>query len=189
MATPHANMHGFDCFALQDPGRPAAFAMSWPHLSPPITEIPLPISGDGAAATPSTAASGDGEHATPVSYQWGVGSAAPASAWSNPEVVFGSDLPTPVSPEFRASVNIPIPSAKHNNHLHNHQNQMIPLNQSAPGFATSMLVEQDMSISPVLSSCSSSYSSMYSLNEQQLEVQFSQSFLSDKLATDSITSS
>ncbi|KAG0283392.1 hypothetical protein BGZ96_012233 [Linnemannia gamsii] len=190
VVNPHANVPTFDYFALQDPSRPATFAMNWSHLGPPITEIPLPISGDGAAVATTTAARGDGEYATPASYQWGVGTAVPASAWSNLEAVYDLDLSTPVSPGFRASMNIPIPPAKQNNHnLHNYHNQMMPLSQNASGFTASMLVEQDMSVSPVLSSCSSSFSSMYSLSEQQQpQVHFPQSFLPDDLAIESVAS-
>ncbi|KAF9154625.1 hypothetical protein BG015_000391 [Linnemannia schmuckeri] len=178
------NLPAFDYFALQDPGRPATFAMNWPHKSPLIVGTPLPISGDGATA----AVSGDDDCA-PASYQWGVEAAVPTFAWSNPEAIYGANLPTPVSPEFRASMNIPIPSAKqqhhrHHYHLQNYHSQMMPLNHAAAGFAASMMVDQNMSISPVLSSCSSSYSSLYSLNEQQTHLP--QPFLFADLALDPI---
>ncbi|KAK5816183.1 hypothetical protein F5H01DRAFT_343867 [Linnemannia elongata] len=177
------NLPAFDYFALQDPGRPATFAMNWPYMSPPITGTPLPIPGDVTATANS-------DDCTPTSYQWGVGAPVPASAWPSPEAIYGADLLTPVSPEFCASMNIPIPSAKqqhhHLHHLHNYHNQMMPLNGTAAGFAASMMVEQDMSISPVLSSCSSSYSSLYSPIERQAH--FSKPFFAGDLALDYMTS-
>lgn len=179
-----SNLPAFDYFALQDPGRPATVAMNWLHMSPPITGTPLSIPGDAAA----TANDGD---CAPTSYQWGVGALVPASAWPSPEAIYGADLSTPVSPEFRASMNIPIPSAKqhhhhHHHHLHNYHKQIMPLNEAAAGFAASMMAEQDMSISPVLSSCSSTYSSLYSPNKHLTHLP--QLFLSGDLALDHTTS-
>ncbi|KAF9540233.1 hypothetical protein EC957_004478 [Mortierella hygrophila] len=178
------NLPAFDYFALHNPGRPATLSMNWSHISPSITETPLPIPDDVAATA-------NGDDSTPMSYQWGVGAPVPASAWPSPEAIYGADLPVPVSPEFPASMNIPIPSAKqqhhhHYHHLHNYHNQIMPVNGAAAGFAASMMVEQDMSISPVLSSCSSSYSSLYSLNEHQAHLP--QHFLSGDLALDHMTS-
>ncbi|KAG0253389.1 Casanova [Linnemannia exigua] len=182
LAHHHTNIPVLDYFTLQDSGRPAPFAMSWGPMNPmsPMTpETPLPYSGvtTTAAVTSSDIA--------PTSYQWGVGVATPVSPWPSHDVVYSTgDLPTtPVSPEFCAPMSIPIPSAKQN-HLHNyHQNQMVsPLNQSTVGFVTSM-ADQDMSISPVLSSCSSSYGSMYSLNERPAHLP--PSYLSGDLVVDS----
>ncbi|KAG9071132.1 Transcription factor Sox-2 [Linnemannia hyalina] len=178
------NLPAFDYFALQDPGRPTALSMNWPHMSPSITGTPLPIPDDVAATA-------NGDDCAPTSYQWGVGAPVPASAWPSPEAIYGADLPVPVSPEFRASMNIPIPSVKqqhhhHYHHLHNYHNQIMPVNGSAASFSASMMAEQDMSISPVLSTCSSSYSSLYSLNEHQAH--FPQHFLSGDLALDHTTS-
>ncbi|KAK3833989.1 MAG: hypothetical protein J3R72DRAFT_514716, partial [Linnemannia gamsii] len=166
LAHHHTNVPVLDYFTLQDSGRPASFAMSWGPMNPmsPMTpDTPMPYSeGNTAAAVTS----GD---IVQTSYQWGVGVPTPVSHWPNHDVVYStSDLPTtPVSPDFRAPMNIPISSSKQH-HLHNyHQSQMMsPLNQTTIGFVTSMIADQDMSISPVLSSCSSSYGSMYSVNEQ-----------------------
>ncbi|KAK3831388.1 MAG: hypothetical protein JOS17DRAFT_745188 [Linnemannia elongata] len=178
--TQMVNLPAFDYFTLQDPGRPSTIALNWPHMSPPITGTPLSIPGDV-----TTTANGDDR--APTSYQWGVGAPVHASAWPSPEAIYGADLPTPVSPEFRASMNIPIPSTKqHHHHLHNHHNQIMPLNGAAADFAASMMAEQDMSISPVLSSCSSSYSSLYSPNKHQ--TQLPQPFMSGDLALDHMAS-
>ncbi|KAF9144082.1 hypothetical protein BGX30_013879 [Mortierella sp. GBA39] len=179
-----ANLPAFDYFALQDPGRPATLSMNWPHMSPSITRTLFPIPDDVAATA-------NGDDCAPTSYQWGVGAPVPASTWPSPEAIYGADLPVPVSPEFRASMSIPIPSAKQSHHhyyhhLHNYHNQIMPVNGAAAGFAASMMAEQDMSISPVLSSCSSSYSSLYSMNEHQAH--FPQHFLSGDLALDHATS-
>ncbi|KAF9134166.1 hypothetical protein BGW39_007904 [Mortierella sp. 14UC] len=178
----NANIPGLDYFTLHDSGRPAPFAMSWGSMNPmsPLTPLTPETPSPYSEGTTATSGSSDG---APASYQWGVGAVAPVSPWQSHDVLYSPELRAPISPEFRAPMSIPVPSAKHH-HFHNyhHSQAMSPLNQAAT--ATLMMAEQDMSISPVLSSCSSSYGSMYSLNERHARLP--PSFLAGDLDVDSI---
>ncbi|KAF9088228.1 hypothetical protein BGX23_007544 [Mortierella sp. AD031] len=160
---------GLDYFALQESNRPTPFHMSWSSSMTPLSPT--------RPEDPATISNGVGNVASP--YHWGAEATAAATVWSsqvstaNHELIYGpssssssSDLPTPVSPASVPRAPMNIPAAKNNDrhhyHHHHHQQQMMPLSQAAVALGPSMMIEQDMSISPVLSTCSSSYGSMHS---------------------------
>ncbi|KAF9928353.1 hypothetical protein FBU30_002434 [Linnemannia zychae] len=159
-----------DYFGIQaDSSQPSGqFTMNWSalnHIYPLTPATPLPYSEIGTV--PSVASI---QEYAPASYQWGVGSTTPDSTtWINHDIVYGTDLSTPFLPEVCTPVAIPAPF-DNQHQLYSYHKQAISMKQSPsalPSFGSSISVEQDMSISPSLSSCSSSYGSVYSFSEHQ----------------------